>query len=84
MAAFFVDAYVIDGLDVDALMPVVDRGTNRGEWVIMAGHGIGSHGRQIVRARDLEEFCRRLARDGRFRVAPVVEVAERVPAARTQ
>jgi peptidoglycan-N-acetylglucosamine deacetylase len=77
------DAYVIDGLDVDALMSLVDRGMAYGEWVIMAGHDIGTHGRQTVRARDLEEFCRRVARDDGIWVAPVVEVAEHVLAART-
>ncbi|MFC9909786.1 polysaccharide deacetylase family protein [Streptomyces sp. NPDC127197] len=76
------DAYVIDGLDVDALMSLVDRGTARGEWVIMAGHDIGDRAPQTVRARDLQEFCRRLARDDRVWVAPVVEVAEQVLATR--
>ncbi|MER5182403.1 hypothetical protein ABT009_29305 [Streptomyces sp. NPDC002896] len=46
-------------------------------------HDFGSHGRQTVRARVLEEFCRRLARDYRVWVAPVAEVAEHVLAARS-
>jgi hypothetical protein len=76
------DAFVIDGFDVDTLMSLMDRAMALGEWVIMAGHDIGIHGTQTVRARDLEEFCRLLARDDRIWVAPVVEVAEHVLAAR--
>ncbi|WP_073949102.1 polysaccharide deacetylase family protein [Streptomyces kebangsaanensis] len=76
-------AYMIDGLDVDALMSLVDSGMAHGAWVIMAGHDIGTHGRQTVRARDLEEFCRRVAREDSIWVAPVVEVAEHVLTART-
>jgi peptidoglycan/xylan/chitin deacetylase (PgdA/CDA1 family) len=76
------DAYVIDGLDIDALLSLVGRGMAHGEWVIMAGHDIGSHGRQTVCSRALDGFCRRLARDDRIWVAPVVEVAGHVLAAR--
>ncbi|WP_067279853.1 polysaccharide deacetylase family protein [Streptomyces jeddahensis] len=76
------DAYVIDGLNADTLMSLVDGGMARGEWVIMAGHDIGSDGPQTVSARDLSEFCRRLARDPRIWVAPVAEVAEHARAAR--
>ncbi|MET7934130.1 hypothetical protein [Streptomyces sp. NPDC005322] len=74
----------MDGLDVETLMSLVDRGMTRGEWVIMAGHDIGDQCRQTVRARDLEEVCRRLAQDDRIWVAPVAEVAKHLPATRTR
>lgn len=72
------DAYTVDGLDAGALQSLVAAGMARGEWVILAGHDIGAGGPQTVPARELDMLCRRLARDDRVWVAPVVEVAERV------
>lgn len=76
------EAYVIDGLDSGALKSLVDTGMTRGEWVILAGHDIGRQGRQTVLSGELDRFCRRLVRDDRIWVAPVVEVAELVQAKR--
>jgi peptidoglycan-N-acetylglucosamine deacetylase len=74
------DAYVIDGLDSDTLESFVDAGITRGEWVILAGHDIGPRAHQTVPADELDRFCRRLARDDRIWVAPIVEVAELIRA----
>jgi len=53
----------------------------RREWVIMAGHDIGTDRPQTVSAPELDRFCRSLVRDERVWVAPVIEVAERVAGA---
>lgn len=75
------DAYTVDGLDAGELWSLVAAGMTRGEWVIMAGHDIGAGGPQTLAAPELDGFCRRLVRDDRVWVAPVVDVAERVATA---
>jgi hypothetical protein len=75
------DAYTIDGLDASELRSLVAAGMARGEWVIMAGHDIGTDGPQTVSAPELDRFCRSLVRDERVWVVPVIEVAERVAGA---
>ena len=76
------DAYVIDGLDVQALQALVETGMARGEWVIMAGHNIGAPGPQTVPIGALDQFCRWLIRDDRIWTAPVLQVAEHLQATR--
>jgi peptidoglycan-N-acetylglucosamine deacetylase len=75
-------AYVVDGLDAGEMWSLVTTGMTPGAWVILAGHDIGADGPQTVRAPELDDLCRRLVRDDRVWVAPVVDVAERVAAAR--
>jgi peptidoglycan/xylan/chitin deacetylase (PgdA/CDA1 family) len=76
------EAYVIDGLDADALQTLVDAGMIRGEWVIMVGHDIGQRGPQTVPVWELDRFCRRVSQDDRIWIAPILQVAERVRAIR--
>ena len=75
-------AYVIDGLDAGALQFLVDAGMARGEWVIMVGHDVGQHGRQTVPTRELDRFCRRMIRDDRIWIAPVLQVAQQIRSTR--
>ena len=70
-----VEAFSIDGLDADALRALVEGGVALGEWVVLAGHDIGTGGSQTVLASALDRLCGRLAGDERVWVAPVVQVA---------
>jgi hypothetical protein len=78
------DAYTIDGMDVGELRSLVEAGMTRGEWVILAGHDIGTDGPQTVLAPALDELCRSLARDDRIWVAPMVEVAQALAPGRSR
>ncbi len=70
------DAFLIDGLDAQALVGLVDEAGD-GRWVILAGHDVGESGHQTVPVESLEALCHRLVASDEW-VAPVAEIAKRL------
>lgn len=50
-------AMEFDGLTFEQLKSLVDAAVEQGAWLVLAGHEIGSPGRQTTRADTLRAFC---------------------------
>jgi peptidoglycan/xylan/chitin deacetylase (PgdA/CDA1 family) len=47
----------LDGLTFEQLKALVDQAVQKGQWLVLCGHEIGSGGRQTVRIDTLRAFC---------------------------
>ena len=50
-------AMELDGLSFEQLKVLIDNAAAQGAWLVLAGHEIGSSGRQTVRVDTLRAFC---------------------------
>ncbi|MCW5968545.1 MAG: polysaccharide deacetylase family protein [Blastocatellales bacterium] len=66
----------MDGKDIDHILPLIEQARESVHWVVLAGHEIGSDGRQTTRTGMLEQLLK-YARDpvNRVWIAPVGTVA---------
>lgn len=70
-------SFSMDDLRLPALWELAEGALESGRWLILCGHDVGEAGRQVTRAPDLDEFCRRLADvSARVWTATVAEAAD--------
>lgn len=69
----------MDGMDFDAIRPMLDEARSRGAWLILAGHEIGTGGRQTTRIAMLDALLAHAADAAQgIWLAPVGDVAAHV------
>jgi peptidoglycan/xylan/chitin deacetylase (PgdA/CDA1 family) len=69
----------MDGQEFADLKPLLDQARTRGSWLVLAGHDIGSGGRQTTRTSMLDALLTFVADPAQgVWLAPVGDVAERV------
>jgi len=74
-----------DNMEFDKIKEMIDAATEKGRWLILAGHGAGRKGLRVVYPETLKALCEYLnAPENGIWVAPVAEVASYIATNRTK
>lgn len=66
----------MDGTDIDDIVPLLDEARTRGAWLVLAGHDIGTSGRQTTRVAMLDALLTYVADPSHgIWLAPVGDIA---------